>query len=45
MLKKRPKTKKKKPFPKNIELFQHQNQTKKSKISLNNIKRGLNIKK
>jgi hypothetical protein len=44
MLKKRPKTKKK-TFPKNIELFQHQNQTKKSKISLNNIKRGLNIKK
>jgi hypothetical protein len=31
---------------KNIKLFQHQNQTKKKyKISLNNIKRGLNIKK
>jgi hypothetical protein len=38
-------TKIKQTLPKNIKLIQHQNQTKKYKISFNNIKIGLNIKK
>jgi hypothetical protein len=43
MLKTRTRTKQ--TLPKNIRLFQHHNQTKKYKISSNNIKRDLNIKK